>query len=190
MLLNQDTDPDPVFPINFTVENSVVDSDSVNPDPPLVFRIRIRIRIQGFDDQNEKTQLIFFLLWSKIAIYWSLGLHKGRPSCRRSLQPSKENIQHFKRWNLTTFSIFLGHFNPPGSVSGTDPGTPLNPDPDIGSTTLVEKIKNFDQKCNIFTLRPPCRLKLSSYSTGEPVSQKEHSALQNMKFRNFYLFCG
>jgi len=26
----------------------------------------------------------------------SLGLHKGRLSYRRSLQPSKENIQHFK----------------------------------------------------------------------------------------------
>jgi hypothetical protein len=24
------------------------------------------------------------------------GLHKGRPSYRKSLQPSKENIQHFK----------------------------------------------------------------------------------------------
>ena len=33
----------------------------------------------------------------KIAIYLSLGLHKGRPSNRRSLQFSKENIQHFKR---------------------------------------------------------------------------------------------
>jgi hypothetical protein len=32
----------------------------------------------------------------KNAIYLSLGLHEGRPSYRRSLQPSKENIQHFK----------------------------------------------------------------------------------------------
>jgi hypothetical protein len=42
----------------------------------------------------EKQNLIFF--GSKIAIYLSLGLHKGRPSYMRSLQPSKENIQHFK----------------------------------------------------------------------------------------------
>jgi hypothetical protein len=62
-----------------------------------LMRIQIRIRIQhifqlriripdpdpGFDDL-------------KIAIYLSLGLHKGGPSYRRSLQPSKENIQHFK----------------------------------------------------------------------------------------------
>ncbi len=33
-------------------------------------------------------------LWSKIAIYLSLGLRKGRPSHRRGLQPSKENIQY------------------------------------------------------------------------------------------------
>jgi hypothetical protein len=40
-----------------------------------------------------------FYIWKKIdiflstiAIYLSLGLHKGRPSYRRSLQLSKENI--------------------------------------------------------------------------------------------------
>jgi hypothetical protein len=36
-----------------------------------------------------------FLL-SNTAIYLSLDLHKGLPSYRRSLQPSIENIQHFK----------------------------------------------------------------------------------------------
>ncbi len=41
----------------------------------------------------------------KIAIYLSLGLRKGRPSYRRSLQPSKENIQHLK-WNILTFFYF------------------------------------------------------------------------------------
>jgi hypothetical protein len=66
-----------------------------DPDP---------IRIQGFDDQKLKEQiqlkfcLIFFGI--KITIYLSLGLHKGRLSYRRSLQSSKENIQHFKKCNL------------------------------------------------------------------------------------------
>jgi hypothetical protein len=32
------------------------------------------------------------VLKSKIAIYLSLGLHKERPSYRRSLRPSKEKI--------------------------------------------------------------------------------------------------
>ncbi len=52
------------------------------------------------------------------AIYLLLGLHNGRPSYRRSLQPSKENIQHFKTWNFLIFSTFVGHFCPPGSGSG------------------------------------------------------------------------
>jgi hypothetical protein len=58
-----------------------------DPDP---------IQIQGFDDQKYKVgkKLEIFLI--KIASYLSLGLHKGRPSYRRSIKPSKENIQHFK----------------------------------------------------------------------------------------------
>jgi hypothetical protein len=49
--------------------------------------------------------------WSKMAIYLSpLGLHKGCPSYRRSLQPSKEKIQHFKKWNLLTVLNFCGSF--------------------------------------------------------------------------------
>jgi hypothetical protein len=38
----------------------------------------------------------FFSFFSKTTIYLSVGLHKGRPSYKRSLQFSKENIQHFK----------------------------------------------------------------------------------------------
>jgi hypothetical protein len=63
-------------------------------------RTPIRIRIQGFDDQNLKKNLqlkkIKIILKSKIAIYLSLCLNKGHPSYRRSLQLSKENIQLFK----------------------------------------------------------------------------------------------
>jgi hypothetical protein len=65
--------------------------------------IPIRIRIQSgskdFFNQNfvkklplKKLHLIFI----KTTIYLSLGLHKGRPSYKRSLQLSKENIHHFK----------------------------------------------------------------------------------------------
>jgi hypothetical protein len=51
--------------------------------------------------KNYRTKIklkIFFL--SKIAIYLSLGLHKGNASYRRSLRPSKIKIQPFKRLNL------------------------------------------------------------------------------------------
>ncbi len=62
------------------VEGSVSDPHSFDPDP---------IRIQDFDDQKFKEitagekNIIFF--GSKIAVYLSLGLNKGRPSYRRSL---------------------------------------------------------------------------------------------------------
>ncbi len=49
---------------------------------------------------------------AKITIYLSLGLHKGRPSYKRSLQLSKENIQHFKTWNFLNFFYFCGSFLP------------------------------------------------------------------------------
>jgi hypothetical protein len=64
----------------------------------------------GFDDQKlEKLQLknVIFL-GSKTTIYFSLGLQKGRPSYRRSLQPTKENIQHFKTRNFLIVSYFCG----------------------------------------------------------------------------------
>jgi hypothetical protein len=96
-----------------------------------VFRIRIRLRLQhfrlntgtdpdsGFDEEKlEKIHsleknLIFF--WSKTAIYLSLGLHKGRLRKRRSLHPSKENIQQFKESKhkiSEIFSYFCGSFLP------------------------------------------------------------------------------
>jgi hypothetical protein len=53
-------------------------------------------------------------LFSKTAIYLSIGLHKVHPSYRRSLQLSKEAIQHFKRLTLN---------------QDPDPLTQLNPDP-------------------------------------------------------------
>ncbi len=49
-----------------------------------------------------------FFSSSNISLYSSRGLHKGRPNYRISLQPSKENIQHFETCNFFTFlSIFL-----------------------------------------------------------------------------------
>ncbi len=86
-----DTDPDPAF---FLIADL---------DP-------------GFDDLKFKKiyswKLNFLFSWSKIAIYLSLGLHKGRPSYRRSLQLSKENIKHFKTWKFCTFFYFCGSLLP------------------------------------------------------------------------------
>ncbi len=59
--------------------------------------------------------------WQKLTICLSLGLLKGRPRYRRSLHPSKENIQYFRKWNLFTFFYFVGYFCSPGS--GSNPYT-------------------------------------------------------------------
>jgi hypothetical protein len=65
----------------------------------------IRIRIQygpGYRTLMTKIEKKLQLkkkinfLGSKTAIYLSLGLHKERPSYRRSLQLSKGAIQHLK----------------------------------------------------------------------------------------------
>ncbi len=110
-----------------------------------VFRIRIhvvRIRIQHFRPnpigsrvlmtKNLKkitAEIFFYIFGSKTDIYLSLGLHKGRPDYRRSLLPSKENIQYFKTWNFSFFSpIYRMWF-----ILGL-----LDPDPDSGSTDLIE----------------------------------------------------
>ncbi len=76
--------------------------------------IRIRIRIQSGSrvlmPKKITAEKIFF--WSKTTIYLFPGLHKGRQSFRRSLQLSKENIQHLKTWNLFIFFSFCGSFLP------------------------------------------------------------------------------
>ncbi len=77
-----------------------------------------------FDDQkleklySWKNLTIFLIKNCNLRI---LGLHKGGPSNGRSLQPSKENIQHFKTWIFIIFALL----NP-----DPDPLTRLNPDPE------------------------------------------------------------
>ncbi len=117
---------------------------TTNPDPA-------PFRIQGFHDRklkkNYSRNLFFIFFGSKTAIYLSLGLHKVCPSYRRSLQLSKEAIQHFKTWTFTTFFLLLWVIfvlldpDPnPGSESGsTDPiKSGSNPDPDPQPWLLVQ----------------------------------------------------
>ncbi len=63
----------------FEVSVRAVDTDSLNPDPDPAFQVN--------------------LFWFKIAIYLCLS--------SRSLQPSKESIQHFKKLNLWFFFLCL-----------------------------------------------------------------------------------
>jgi hypothetical protein len=87
----------------------------------------IRLRTQGFDDEKIQRKIFFI----KFAIYLFLGL-QGHPSYKRSLQPLKENIQHFKKCNFLTFSNCCGSFLPSWiririANPDTKPETPLDP---------------------------------------------------------------
>jgi hypothetical protein len=97
---------------------SVVDPDSLNlvpdtnPDPALqVNPDPDKNRIQGFDDQKLQKFFFFFFFRSEIAICLSLGLHKGRPNYRRSLQPSKE-ITSIQKIKFVNCFLFSGSFLP------------------------------------------------------------------------------
>jgi hypothetical protein len=74
--------------------------DVLNPDP--AFQVNSdpdTVSDPGFDDQKieEKNTAEKLTFLSNIAVYLNLGLHKGYPSNRRSLKPSTEKIQHFKK---------------------------------------------------------------------------------------------
>ncbi len=83
--------------------------------------------------QRKFFSFLFFIINCNLL---SLGLHKGNSSYRRSIQPSKKNIQHFKkhfkRWNLLTVFYFSGQLLPSwvwiaNPDPDMDPGTSLNP---------------------------------------------------------------
>jgi hypothetical protein len=86
-------------------------------------------------------KLLYIYFGSKIAIYLSLGLHEGRISYRRSLQPLKDNIQHFKNMkieNSFTFSMFVGLF----SLLDPEPATQIIADPcGSGSSILAPVLR-------------------------------------------------
>ncbi len=87
--------------------------------------------------KNYSWKFFYIYFWSKTAIYLSLGLHQECPSYRRSLQLSKEAIQHFKTWTLTNFFLLLWVIfalldpDPESGSGSTDPiESGSNPDPD------------------------------------------------------------
>jgi hypothetical protein len=96
------------------------------------FRIPIHfIRIQGFYDQKmeeKNLQLEKKILGGqKQQFYLSLGLHKGRPSYKRSLQfPARQNMKFLNFFNFCG-SFFPSWIRIPNT--NPDPLTWLNPDP-------------------------------------------------------------
>ncbi len=133
-----------------------LDLVELNSVPVFWIRIHlIRIRIQHFglntDPDSDPDPWFWWkkiykkltgeksnFFWIKTTIYLSLGFQKGRPSYR-ILQPSKENAQHLKTWNLLFFSTFVGHFCLPGSG--------------YGSIDLIEYVRDPDSKhCTVHNI--------------------------------------
>jgi hypothetical protein len=85
----------------FYTVDSVSDPYFIEPDPDPAFQAEYR---SGYRVLMAKTCKTF-------------SLSQGRPSYRRNLQPSKENIQYVKTWIFLIISIFVGDFCPPGSGS-------------------------------------------------------------------------
>jgi hypothetical protein len=123
----------------------------VDPDPDPAFQVNPDT---GFWWRKTGAYIYFLHLffWSKIAIYLSQGLLKECPSYRRSLQPSKEIIQQLKTWNFLIFSYVCVSFLPSWILvriwfanpdPDTDPGTPLNPDPDLQQWKFRTVMRDF-----------------------------------------------
>jgi hypothetical protein len=75
----------------------------------------MRIRIQDIDtgikklENNAENNIFLIQNWD---LQYVIPILISRPPYRRTLQPSKENIQHFKTLN---YFSFVGYFCPPGS---------------------------------------------------------------------------
>ncbi len=112
------------IPYTLLLDVRVVDPHWFNADPDRAFLLTADpdpdlVPNQGFDDQELKKmyscKTFFVSFGSKIAIYLSLGLHKGlKPSALKREHPALQNITILK-----SFSIFVGHFSSPGSGSGS-----------------------------------------------------------------------
>jgi hypothetical protein len=103
-------------------------------------RIRIPDPDPGFDDLKWKKitaeKNIYFFFGSKTTIYLSQGLHKGRPSYRRSLLTLKREYPALQNMKILSFFLFLWVIF---ALLDPDPATQINADPSgSGSETLQE----------------------------------------------------
>ncbi len=87
-----------------------------DPDPDLD-----PIRIKGFDDQKFKKiyrwKFTFKFSDQKLQITYLQASIKDVQATGETFRLQKENIQHFKTWDFSFFSIFVGHLRPPESGS-------------------------------------------------------------------------
>jgi hypothetical protein len=167
----------------------------LNTDPDLL-RIRIQSGSRALMTKNwEKIQLkkkFNFFVWSNTTIYLSLGLHKERPSYRRSLQLSEEAIQHFKTWTIKKFLllwVILALLEPdpdsesgPGSTDPTESGS--NPDPIRNPASAVYKIHILWPTCSNVCVG--YHLEVQVPDVGHPPHRSPHRYRLHHRSANFY----
>jgi hypothetical protein len=94
----------------------------------------IRIQIQGFDDQNLENfaadKKIGYLFDQKLLFTYPLASIKAVQATGEAVSP-KKRTSSTANMKFLNFSVYVGNFCPPGSVSGfrTNPLTSLNSDP-------------------------------------------------------------
>ncbi len=95
-------------PIRIRIQHLRMDTNT-DPDPDPIW-------IQGFNDQKLKKNygwnLFFIFLWSKTAIYLSLGLHKVCPCYKEAFSSEKRPSNTSKHELLQIFVYFCGSFLP------------------------------------------------------------------------------
>ncbi len=139
------TDPDPELDVGGQYGSGSNSGSGSNTDPGLLLK---NLELRNF---------FLFFFWSKTAIYLSLGLHKVYPSYRKSLQFSKEAIQHFKTWTFTNYCLLLwaifALLDPdpdPDSEYGSGFTDPIeygsNPDPDPQPWKNAYRILSFSNR--------------------------------------------
>jgi hypothetical protein len=107
------------------VVTSVVDLDSLNPDPDPAFQVNPD---PGFSrpKNEEKIHLkifIYIFLLSKLQFTYPYAFIKDVQVTGETFIPQKRTSITSKEEIYSLFSIFLGHFFPPGSRSNPDPDT-------------------------------------------------------------------
>jgi hypothetical protein len=107
----------------------------------------------------------------------SLGLHEGRPSYRRSLQPSEENIKQ----ETSLFSISVGHFcafDPDPDPAGKKTNADLR---GSGSTTLKIIRELYCRIQFIMQLALNC-MEDGLYSTATQINNKQAAKIHEWSY--------
>ncbi len=96
----------------FKGKGSVQDPDSLSPDPDTAFRLNTdpdtdpRFWRPIIEKNLQLEIFVVDIFWSKIAIYLSPGLQKGRPSYRRNLKGTQAwEFFGLWFWNLYFFVV-------------------------------------------------------------------------------------